>query len=107
MEKQTLPNSTLILILGIVSILGCCCYGIFGIIAAIVALVLAKKATALYLEEPELYDGFDNVKTGKILSYIGLVLNGVYIVYLIYIITMIGYEGILEAQQKLMEQYGG
>ena len=68
MEKQTLPNATVILIFGILSILGCCCYGVLGIIFAIVGIVLAKKATVLYNESPELYEGYNNVKIGKILD---------------------------------------
>ncbi|MDH7446849.1 CCC motif membrane protein [Aquimarina sp. 2201CG14-23] len=106
MEKQTLPNSTLILVFGILSIVGCCCYGI-GIIFAIVALVLAKKATALYTESPELYSGHQNVKTGKILAIIGLILSVIYFGYIIWLFTTIGYDGILEMQKEMMEQYGG
>ena len=30
--EQTLPNSTPVLIMGILSILSCCCYGIFGVV---------------------------------------------------------------------------
>lgn len=55
MEKQTLPNSTLILVFGILAILGCCCYGVPGLIFGIIAIVLAKKAKALYMENPEIY----------------------------------------------------
>lgn len=107
MEKQTLPNSTLILVFGILSIVGCCCYGILGVIFAIVAIVLAKKATTLYTENPELYTGYQNVKTGKILAYIGLGLSIIYLVYTIFIIATVGFDGIMEMQEKMMEQYGG
>ena len=31
-QRQELPNSTLILIFGILSIIGCCCYGIVGLV---------------------------------------------------------------------------
>jgi len=52
MEKQQLPNATLILIFGILSIITCCCYGVIGLILGIVALVLANKATAVYAANP-------------------------------------------------------
>ena len=42
-----LPNATTVLVMGIISILGCCCYGIIGIVCGIIGLVLAKKDTAL------------------------------------------------------------
>jgi len=104
MEKQTLPNATLILVFGILSILGCCCYGILGIIFGIVALVLAKKATTLYTENPELYDGFNNVKTGKILALIGLIISAIYVVLLIISFSMYGFMS-PEQMQELIEQY--
>ncbi|MFD2561139.1 CCC motif membrane protein [Aquimarina rubra] len=104
MEKQTLPNSTLILVFGILSIVGCCCYGILGLIFAIVALVLANKATALYTENPELYEGFSNVKTGKILAIIGLILSGIYIILLIISFAMYGFMS-PEEMQEMIRQY--
>ncbi|WP_422348556.1 CCC motif membrane protein [Flagellimonas sp.] len=107
MEKQKLPNSTLILVFGIVSIVTCCCYGVLGLIFGIIALVLANKATKLYMENPENYEGFSNVKTGKILAIIGIILNVLYLGYTIFLFSTIGMEGIQEMQRELMEQYGG
>ncbi|WP_298320736.1 CCC motif membrane protein [uncultured Aquimarina sp.] len=105
MEKQTLPNATLILVFGILSIVGCCCYGILGVIFGVVALVLAKKATAMYTENPELYEGYNNVKTGKILAIIGLILSALYVISLIIIFTTIGYDGYMEMVREQMGQY--
>lgn len=108
MERQTLPNSTLILVLGILSIVGCCCYGIIGLILGIVTIVLAKKATALYAENPELYEGYNNVKTGKILAYVGIGLSVIYVIIMIIgLIIYGGIEGIEEMQREMIEQYGG
>ena len=107
MEKQTLPNSTLILVFGILSILGCCCYGIIGIIFAIIALVMAKKATALYTENPELYLGYQNVKTGKILAIIGLILSVIYLIYVIFIFATVGYDGYMEMIEEFRRGYEG
>lgn len=108
MERQTLPNSTLILVLGILSIVGCCCYGIIGLILGIVTIVLAKKATALYAENPELYDGYNNVKTGKILAYVGIGLSVIYVIIMIIALIIYGgIEGIEELQREMIEQYGG
>ena len=98
MEKQNLPNSTLILILGILSIIGCCCYGVIGLILAIITIVLAKKATETYLVSPELYSGYQNVKTGKILAYIGLALS---VIYILLIIGMLVFYGGMEGLQAV------
>lgn len=103
MEKQTLPNSTLILILGILSILTCCCYGVIGLILGIVVIVLAKKAKEIYLADPELYTGYNNVKTGRILAIIGIVLSAIYV--LLIIVTLIfygGVEGLQEMQDEMI-----
>lgn len=105
MEKQTLPNSTLILVFGILSLIGCCCYGIVGLIFGIIAIVLANSATKTYMENPELYLGYQNVKTGKILAIIGVCLSTLAFIYIIYIfITLGGIEGIQEYQREMLEQ---
>lgn len=107
MERQTLPNSTLILVFGILSILTCCCYGIIGLIFGIIALVMAKKAKKIYLAEPELYKGYNNVKTGKILAIIGIILSTIYLVGTIVALAFYGIEGLQEMQQEMMREYGG
>ena len=101
MEQQKLPNSTLILILGILSIIGCCFWGFPGIILAIIVLVLSKKATTVYLESPELYSGYQNVKTGKILAYVGL---GLSILYLVLLLGAIIFFGSMEGLQEWGEE---
>lgn len=105
MEQQKLPNSTLVLVLGILSILTCCCYGVLGLILGIIALVMANKATAMYVENPEQYSGYQNVKTGKILAIIGIILNVLYLCYVIFLFTTIGMEGIMEMNEGIMDQW--
>ncbi|HET8753810.1 MAG TPA: CCC motif membrane protein [Salinimicrobium sp.] len=107
MEKQTLPNSTLILILGILSLITCCCYGIIGLILGIITLVLAKSATREYMANPELYTGYGNVKTGKVLAIIGIVLGLLYIIVIILGLSIYGLDEIQTMQQDMMREYGG
>jgi len=109
MEKQTLPNSTLILVFGILSIITCWCYGIIGLILGIVALVLANKATALYKAAPENYLGFGNVKAGKIMAIIGIVLCVLYFILIFWLIAAIGWEALQNPelmQEKIQEMQG-
>ncbi|WKD86440.1 hypothetical protein KCTC32516_01815 [Polaribacter huanghezhanensis] len=106
MEKQKLPNSTTVLVLGIISIITCCCYGIIGLILGIIALVLANSAKKIYLETPENYTGYSNVTTGKILSIIGIILNLIYLGFIVYILTVIGWEALQDPtllQEKMLE----
>lgn len=102
MEQQKLPNSTLILILGILSIITCCCYGIIGLIIGVITIVLANKATQLYNENPELYSGYSNVKTGRILSIIGIVLSALYLILIIGGIYFLGWDDM--QNQELMQE---
>ena len=102
MEKQRLPNDTLILVMGILSIIGCCCYGLPGTIFGIVAIILGTKATKLYQSEPEKYDGYGNVQAGKIMGIIGVVLSIVYIILIIVAISMFGWETLMD--EELMRQ---
>ena len=108
MEQQKLPNSTLILVFGILSIVTCCCYGVIGLILGIVAMVLAKKAAQLYASSPELYSGYQNVKTGKILAIIGIVLNILFIGYMIFVISMVGFDALSDPEllQERMQDFG-
>ena len=104
MEKQKLPNATAVLILGILSILTCCCYGIVGLILGIVALVLAKKDLTIYIENPELYEGFSNINTGRILAIIGIILSSIYLIFTIYLYAVVGEVGLKDFQENLMDK---
>lgn len=109
MEKQKLPNATAVLILGIASIIICVCYGIFGILSGVIALVLAKKDTQLYLENPELYSNYSNIKIGKVLSYIGIILSVLWIIFIVFFITFIGYENMQDQEvinERMRELFG-
>lgn len=109
MEQQKLPNATLILVFGILSIITCCCYGIVGLILGIVAVILASKATKLYAESPEIYTGFQNVKIGKILAIIGIVLSTLYLLAVIWLISAFGWETLQDQelmQEKMREMMG-
>lgn len=107
MENQKLPNATAVLVLGIISILTCCCYGIVGLILGIIALVLAKKDMELYKASPEKFSNYSNLNIGRILAIIGLVLNILMIIFVIWLISIVGFEslGNEEIVKQRMEEY--
>jgi hypothetical protein len=80
-----LPNATTSLVLGIISIVTCWCYGIIGLILGIIGLVLGNKAVTLYRQSPGMYSeaSFKNANAGKICSIIGLILGGLYVFVII------------------------
>ena len=103
-HQQPLPHATLILIFGILSILCCCCYGVFWLVFGIIALVLANKSIALHRRNPELYTQYNNVRTGRVLAIIGIVLSALYIVYIIFLLVTIGYEAMAKMGDDWMMQ---
>ena len=90
--QSSLPNATAVLILGIVSIIGCCFYGI-GLIAGIIGLVLASKDMKLYRANPNAYNNYSTLNIGRILCIIGIVLI---------VGSMFGWDALTD--QELMNQ---
>ena len=89
--QQPLPNSTAVLVLGILSIAVCWCYGLFGIAMGIIALVLSGKAKAIYNENPEQYtqSSFKNMSAGRICAIIGTILSSILVaIFIIYILVV-------------------
>ncbi len=82
MNNQPLPGASNVLTMGILAIvLSFICCGPFGSIFGFIALSGAKKAEKLYLENPQEYTGYDNVKTGRILAYIGLAIAALMLIF--------------------------
>jgi len=97
--KIELPNATVVLVLGIISIVGCCCtYGVVGIVCAIIALVLAKTATNLYINNPERFTegSYKNMNAGKICAWIGLIPSILYLIFILWLIAVIGFAGLTD-----------
>lgn len=91
-QQQPLPGASTVLTMGIISIVGSLiCCGPFAIIFSIIGLSKAKSSEKIYNENPEIYSGFESIKTGKILSYIGLGLS------LIMLLLTILYFGVIIA----------
>lgn len=89
-----LPNATAVLVLGIISIVGCIFYGVPGIVCGIIAIVLHKKDRDIYASNPSLYEAsFKNSKAGYVCGIIGLSLSVLFvlilIVYLIFIFSAV------------------
>ena len=103
MENQKLPNATAVLVLGILSILTCCCYGFIGLILGVVGLILAKKDLQLYAQNPTLYNNYKNLKIGRVLSIIGIILSAIYLILIIGMLMTFGYET-LQNPELLQEE---
>ncbi|HEU4496452.1 MAG TPA: CCC motif membrane protein [Flavobacterium sp.] len=105
MEKQNLPNATAVLVLGILSILTCCCFGIVGLIFGIVALLLARKDMKLYRESPELYSNYGNLNSGRIVAIIGVVISALTMLYIIFVFANLTDEEWQEIKYEYNKAY--
>lgn len=90
--QQSIPNSTAVLVLGILSIVTCWCMGLVGLILGIIALVLSNKAKALDQANPGMYTAGsrNNLKAGRICGIIGISLSALYTVYVIIYFLIVG-----------------
>lgn len=90
--QQVLPNSIGALVLGILSIVFCWCYGLLAVIMGIIAIVLANQGEKLYNVNPQAYtlSSFKNLKAGKVCGIIGLSLGALYIICIIVYFIIVG-----------------
>jgi hypothetical protein len=87
-----LPNATAVLVLGIISIALCWCYGIVALACGIIGLVLGNKGMALYKANPSAYTltSYNNLKGGRICAIIGLSLGALTIIFFIVYFLVVG-----------------
>ncbi len=83
--KEPLPNSTAVLVIGILSIIFCWCLGFIGLIMGVIGLILGTKSKKLYREEPGRYSvsSYKNLNAGYICALIGTILSGLYVLILV------------------------
>lgn len=95
LNQLQLPNSTGVLVMGILSIVCFCCLaaGLIGITLGILALVLGNKAIKEYTASPEKYTekSFKNAKAGRICGIVGLSLGGLWIIVALAYLSAIGW----------------
>lgn len=90
--SAVLPNSTAVLVLGILSIITCFCYGIVGLILGIIGLVLSNKDMTLYKANSAMYTvgSYKNLNAGRVCSIIGLSLSALYLLVIVIYFAFVG-----------------
>lgn len=90
--QNVLPNSTAVLVLGILSIVFCICYGFIGLVLGIIAVILGSKGMSLYNANPGAYTpaSFNNLKAGRICGIIGLILSILMVIFIIVYAIFVG-----------------
>jgi hypothetical protein len=90
--QKPLPNATGVLVMGIISIATCWCYGVPGITLGIISLILGGKGKRLYKANPSQYtvNSYSNLKAGNICAIIGLSLSALFLIYIIVVLLFFG-----------------
>lgn len=105
MEKQKLPNDQVIMLLGLVSYIGCCCTnGFLGVVISGVGLYLANKSIALYKANPDTYN-LGSVTTWKIVNLIALILSIITVIVYLYLVFTGKADEMQKEYMKILEQY--
>ncbi|MCQ2374317.1 MAG: hypothetical protein MJ069_00225 [Salinivirgaceae bacterium] len=96
MSNQTIApravnKSSVALVFGILSIVSCCCIGLFivSLVLAILAVVWGNEGVKEYQATPDLYTlvSFKNAKAAKVCGIIGLCLSGTVLFFVIAIVV--------------------
>ncbi|MBL0144495.1 MAG: DUF4190 domain-containing protein [Chitinophagaceae bacterium] len=93
-QQTNLPNATASLVLGIISIVTSICYvsALIGVICGVIGLVLGNKDRAMYQSSPDFYTSTSHSQSnaGRTCSIIGLVLAGLWLLFLIAMFIFVG-----------------
>ena len=89
-SKIPLANTTLVL--AIVSVIGCVCYGFPGIILSVMAIVLYGRVKKVYLIHPAIYqESYNTARAGWIIAIISLFISIATTVYTVYVFYQLWY----------------
>lgn len=105
--QESLPNSGLVLTLGILSIPFCCCFPI-SLPLGIIGWVMGNKGVSKYNQNPNAYtrSSYSNLSAGRVTAIVGVVLTVLYLTMAIYnIIQLGGLEAYMETVKEMAEQY--
>lgn len=99
--QMALPNATIVLVLGILSIVTCCCfYGLIGLVLGIVALILSRKDKENYLANMNYFtlSSYKNLNAGRVCAIIGLILSGIVLLFCIVIAVFFGFNTLTDEE---------
>ncbi len=99
--QMALPNATIVLVLGILSIVACCCfYGLVGVVLGVVALILSKKDKENYLANMNYYtlSSYKNLNAGRVCAIIGLILSGLILLLCIVFAIFFGFNTLTDEE---------
>ena len=88
MKKKDLPNATAVLVLGILSLVFCWCYGFVGLVLGILAVAIASGPRRAYLEHSEEYTeaSYKILSAGRVCGIVGICVALAVVAFVIFMI---------------------
>jgi hypothetical protein len=104
MEQQKL-NPTIVYVLAILGLL-CCCFGGLGFILAGIAFFIAVSKLKEVQANPDNFEpsSIKAMNTAKIVALVILIINILYFIRAIYVISTVGWDEMMEPIMEAMEQ---
>ena len=103
MEKQKL-NSTIVYILAILGFFFFFFGGIGFVFSGIAFFIAHSKLKEAYAN-PDNYDNIEGMKTAKIVALVVLIINLLYLARVIYVISTVGWDEMMEQSEEMMRQW--
>lgn len=97
-------NTTAIVVLAIIGILLSWCCSPIGIILAIIAVVMVTNKLNAYKRNPAGFYGAENLNVAKIISYISLGINILFLCWTIYSLATMDWEVIMRQYQDILNE---
>ncbi len=97
-------NTTAIVVLAIIGILLSWCCSPIGIILAIIAVVMVTNKLNAYKQNPTNFYGTENLNVAKIISYISLGINILFLCWTIYRLATMDWEVIMQQYQDILNE---
>ena len=83
-KKPMLPNAVAVLVLGICSIVVPCA----GLVTGIVGWALSGTGRRIYRENPSVWEGYQMLQAGYVLSVIGTILHGLWLAFVLVVMVI-------------------
>lgn len=97
-------NTTAVVVLAIIGILLSWCCSPIGIILAIIAVVMVTNKLNAYKRNPAGFYGAENLNVAKIISYISLGINILFLCWTIYSLATMDWEVIMRQYQDILNE---
>ncbi len=95
-QPTKLPNATIALILSIASFFVCCFYGFGGVLSGIALYLLSKDKPLLAINP--FPSNLSTYKAAKVIAWITLIINILFLIYMIFIISLLGWNNLTDPE---------